>query len=155
MPYRRRYYRKSYGGRDKYSIEQRAGTIGTDSNGNGNQTIVLPTTVQGMRKVKHISVSLGGLYQSGTASSIVYYAIVFVPSGYEVNNIETATNASMYEPNQFVMTSGILTLGTGSNKISTPISRNLNSGDAIYLVIRSGAGSTSYQFMARYAITLQ
>lgn len=154
MP-RRYYTRRYYGGRDKYSIEQRAGEIGTDSNGNGSQVIVQSTTVQGMRKVKHVTVSLGGLYQQGTASSVVYYALVFVPSGYNVNNIETAANASMYEPNQFVMTSGILTLGTGSNRISSPVARNLNSGDAIYLVIRSGAGSTTYQFMVRYAITLQ
>ena len=153
MP-RRYYSRKIYVNRDKYSIEQRAGQLETNTSGLANIVVVPSSSIQGMRKVKHLQISLGGIYAQNTNASVVYYALVYVPAGTEVNEI-TTDGQSLYEPNQFVMASGILALGTGTNRISTPMSRNLNSGDTIVLVIKSGASGSTYQFLVKYAITLQ
>lgn len=153
MP-RRYYSRKIYVNRDKYSIEQRAGQITTDANGVGSVVVVPPNVIQGMRKVKHLTISLGGIYAQTNNASVVYYALVYVPQGTEVGSLGT-DGGSLYEPNQFVMSSGILAIGTGTNRISTPMSRNLNSGDQICLVVQSGGGAATYQYLLKYAITLQ
>ena len=54
----------------------------------------------------------------------------------------------MYEPNQFVMNCG--------DKIYSPISRNLNDGDKISLLIRPtlDGAATIISLCVRYAITL-
>ena len=63
----------------------------------------------------------------------------------------------MYEPNQFVMNCGIMSSGAGPIRISSPLARNLNDGDAIYLLVRSAqsVGPTEYNCVVRYAIILQ
>ena len=42
----------------------------------------------------------------------------------------------MYEPNQFVMNCGVVDGTAGPIRFSSPIGRNLNDGDTIYLVVR-------------------
>ena len=62
----------------------------------------------------------------------------------------------MYEPNQFVMNCGVVDPSAGPIRFSSPVARNLNDGDSIYLLIRNVlANSISYQAVVRYAITLQ
>ena len=62
----------------------------------------------------------------------------------------------MYEPNQFVMNCGVVDPSAGPIRFTSPVSRNLNDGDSIYLLIRNPlANSISYQAVVRYAITLQ
>ena len=53
-------------------------------------------------------------------------------------NVATAgaTPSSMYEPNQFVMNCGVIDPTAGPIRIYSPISRNLNDGDKISLLIR-------------------
>ena len=41
----------------------------------------------------------------------------------------------MYEPNQFVMNCGITDTNAGPIRYYSPLARNLNDGDAIYLVV--------------------
>ena len=51
----------------------------------------------------------------------------------------------MYEPNQFVMNCGVVDPSAGPIRMSSPISRNLNDGDKITLLIRptlDGAATT-------------
>ena len=145
--YKRKYYRVS---RDKYSVEQTAGTVATDTNGDGGVTVVTPSTVQGMRKVKHLTVSMA----QNTSGVGVFWALVYVPQGTTANKLAIDTT-TMYEPNQFVMSCGIFDVDAGPMRISCPISRNLNSGDYIALVIHATSPSTSYNYVVRYAITLQ
>ena len=62
----------------------------------------------------------------------------------------------MYEPNQFVMNCGVVDPSAGPIRFTSPVSRNLNDGDAIYLLIRNPlANSIQYQAVVRYAVTLQ
>lgn len=84
--------------------------------------------IQGMRKVKHITVSLTGI----TNENNIWWALVYVPNGTQPNPLNTqAGQASFYEPNQFVMAAGLNDLTAGPVRIRSPVSRNLNSGDSV------------------------
>lgn len=146
--YRRRSYRK----RNKYSVEQTVGTIITEAaTGNGGIVVVPSTTLQGMRKVKHLTVSLAT--QATAGGSILYWALVYVPQGTGVGTI--SATGDMYEPNQYVMNCGVCDFDAGPVRISSPISRNLNSGDQIALIVRNPIpASYNYYASVRYAITL-
>lgn len=147
--YRRRYR----GSRDKYSVEQRAVSFSTDETATGGlyqkyALVVSPTDLQGMRKVKHLTCTI----VSSSPTSTIYWALVYVPQGTTPNALSLSGN--FYEPNQFVMNAGIIDPDAGPVRISSPISRNLNSGDAIYLVV-GGLTATTVNMVIRYAITLQ
>ena len=61
----------------------------------------------------------------------------------------------MYEPNQFVMNCGIVDPTAGPIRFGSPISRNLNDGDAIYLIVRHTiAAGMDIRGTCRYAITI-
>ncbi|PTB81994.1 hypothetical protein C9924_00985 [Alloalcanivorax venustensis] len=104
-----------------------------------------------MRKIKHTTVTLSApLIEGGVCS----YALVYVPEGYNANPLASVAG-SVYEPNQFVMQCGIMDFTAGPIRIHSPISRNLNSGDSIWLVIGTTGANTMISYFARYAITLQ
>ena len=65
-------------------------------------------------------------------------------------------SSSMYEPNQFVMNCGVIDPTAGPIRIYSPISRNLNDGDKISLLIRPTLDgvATIVSLCVRYAITL-
>lgn len=132
-------------------------------------TIVPPTDVGGMRKVKNISIQLAFdreyLDDSTDPPTINYteetrilWAIVYVPRGSQPGRLGIE-NGIFYTPPQFIMASGIYDSdqpGNGS-RVFTPLSRNLNSGDGIafvYLPLKDiHAGQLSA--VINYAITLQ
>ena len=64
----------------------------------------------------------------------------------------------MYEPNQFVMNCGVIEANAGPIRFYSPIARNLNDGDAIYLLVKNTkpvADTVNFSSCTRYAITLQ
>ena len=84
---------------------------------------------------------------------------MYVPHGTTAGSITLATTAAltdMYEPNQFVMNCGVVDPDAGPIRFSSPISRNLNNGDVIVLLVRHTLGSSiEIRGTCRYAITLQ
>ena len=58
MPYRRAYKRPRYGKRDKYSVQQKAFQFSANSGTSSTWLLVPATTLEGMRKVKHLMVNL-------------------------------------------------------------------------------------------------
>lgn len=153
--YRRR--RFTSGNRDKYSVEHTSIAITTDGTltnqlYQGVQNVVPASPTQGMRKVKHITASLT---INGANNPIIWWALVFVPEGYSVKPINGAPGASLYEPNQFVLACGVNDPDAGPIRVSSPLSRNLNSGDSIWLVVGTTVGGTSINGVIQYAITLQ
>ena len=150
-----RYYKRTVyrGSRDKYSVEQQAGTLDIPAASQAWTTVVPDTATQGMRKVKHLTVSCG-TYPSGLGVS--FWALVYVPQGTSPNTLNLTGSTGMYEPNQFVMNCGVVDFDAGPARIPCPISRNLNSGDKIVLIM-TNAGSTEahISYCVRYAITLQ
>lgn len=107
-------------------------------------TMIPASDVQGLRKVKNFTISIS---QSPTtnsqgvvqfASSFIY-ALVYVPAGTTANAITIGSGnaaASLYEPNQNVICSGVCDSASGQLRISSRLARNLNSGDSIALVFR-------------------
>ena len=142
MPYyRRAAKRPRYGKRLKYSVQQKAFSAGVvASPGTTLQPLVPATTLEGMRKVKHLMVNMAPVPDN---AGPIYWAIVYVPQGTTpgVLNIDSTAVADMYEPNQ--------------SRFSSPVSRNLNNGDSIALLLRQTSTNTmGVDGTVRYAITL-
>lgn len=159
MPRRYYYRRRSIGSRDKYSVEQTLWRI-TLSQASPQQyaEVVSPTTIKGMRKVKHLTIQLANMPQS--EGWPLYYAIVYCPEGYTPNTLNVPGDnavSSLYEPNQYVMAAGVFDTSSGPNRIHCPIARNLNSGDKIVFIIACPGlnQNVNYTGIVRYAITLQ
>ena len=150
-------YKKRYrGNRDKYSVEHTAFQTSVAAATTTSIVVVPSSNIRGMRKVKHLTISIAGA-SSGVG---VYWALVYCPEGYspQAFNVPTAENPSvdLYYANQFVMSCGVLDFDAGPQRISTRLSRNLNSGDSIVLLLRSVSGELSgLQGVVQYAITLQ
>ena len=110
-----------------------------------------------MRKVKHLTVNLTPILDQDGGQ--IWWALVYVPQGTTAGSIQLATTAAlsdMYEPNQYVMNCGIVDPTAGPIRFSSPISRNLNNGDAIVLLVRHTlGGNMDIRGTCRYAITLQ
>ena len=147
--YRRRFSRA--GSRNKYSIEQRSFYNTTNASGDLAIQVVLPTTLEGMRKVKHLTVNL----TCENSRNALYWALVYVPHGTSPSPL-SITGSSMYEPNQFVMNAGIVDSTAGPIRFHAPVSRNLNSGDTIYLIMHDAGGAANVEIfgVVRYAVTL-
>jgi len=100
--------------------------------------IVSPSSVQGVRTVGNwtITVPVNG----NNEETQIYWALVFVPQGTSPNALFATTgnlSGSIYEPNQFVLASGISDLGTGPIRIRSRIMRKLHSQDQISLILGS------------------
>ena len=157
MPGSRR--RRSWGVRRaaKYSTQPKALNFAA-TQGTTTTAIVVPSTVtEGMRKVKHLTVNATVQGESDA----FYWALVYVPQGTAPGGINIATSATspgMYEPNQFVMNCGVVDGTAGPIRFGSPLGRNLNDGDAIYLLVRpipTGSGlNISIAATVRYAISL-
>ena len=173
----RKYYRKRYVNKDKYSIETRiyqtdqtedwalvdsSSTLGTQDSHQRVYEVVSPTNVQGVRKVKHFTLT----FTSNSTGELkpLAYALVYVPEGYGFNNIRIPTEGNlapvnMYEPNQFVISQGVLDFSGGPLRIRSPLSRNLNSGDRIMIVLSAGVewgwDTSQYTGTISYAISYQ
>jgi len=149
-----KYYKRKYKSGDKYSVENHAFVITTNASGDGGQIVVPSTTLQGMRKVKHLTLSMAA--PAGTANLDVFWALVYVPQGTGVGTLNIS-GGDMYEPNQYVMSTGIFDFNGGPLRVHCPLARNLNSGDSIALIIKNSTNvaSINYHGVVRYAVTLQ
>ena len=166
----RRLFRRRSVNRDKYSIENTsvyfpsswtefAATTDTPVTLQTSIPVLPPSDVQGMRKVKHLTLS----FSCEQNQVPVFYALVFVPQGYDPNTLQIPKPGfaiSLYEPNQYVMSSGVLDFTGGPLRVRCPLARNLNSGDSIHLIL--GLPKTQQQQQipqilsnVQYAITLQ
>jgi len=164
----RRYRRRHFGNKDKYSVEQTI--INAPNSGQWdlfpatevlgatrqvNYSILPPTDVQGMRKIKHFQIT----FTSTSDSLPFYYALVFVPAGYNPQRINLpveGTAIAAYDANQFVISQGVLDFSGGPLRIRSPLSRNLNSGDSIFLCLATyDQVEANILASVKYAITLQ
>lgn len=108
---------------------------------------VIPNAIGGVlgtRKAKNFTLRLCSeptLYDDQTNQSFdrarVAFALVFVPEGTNPSNIQFGAGnqaASLYEPNQNVIISGIID-SNQTYSFKTRLARNLNAGDNIALVL--------------------
>ena len=153
-----KYYKKKYyrGSRDKYSVEQQAGSLTVPASQQGYTVVVPDTAIQGMRKVKHLTVSVAANEGTETTNAWAFWALVYVPQGTTPSALSLTGTTGMYEPNQFVMNCGVVDFSAGPVRFTSPVSRNLNSGDKIVLILaNSSTYNATYHYVVRYAITLQ
>lgn len=132
----------------KYSNET-TNASGSFTIADGNQQVempmIAPSNVQGTRKCKNFELSLCGGPWQDTDSELtpISWALVYVPEGTQPGGIRQGalgTPASLYEPSQNVIMSGIWPANLTSNyKVKTRLARNLNSGDSIFLILRTAA----------------
>lgn len=145
--------------RDKYSIEttfvhQQLSAGGTAGD---SAAIVAVKSIdfQGMRKVKHLEFTL-----TGESDHYVLWALIYAPQTTVANptyELQTGVNGgSLYEPNQYVIMSGVTNFNAGALRYKSPLARNLNSGDKILLLVKNQTQqATTIQGTVRYAVTLQ
>ena len=70
--------------------------------------IVPATNVQGTRTVGNFTITLP--VPANQSASEIFWALVFIPQGTAANNLFSTTGSvegSLYEPNQFVIASGV------------------------------------------------
>lgn len=95
--------------------------------------IINPSTIQGLRKVKNLTITF-----TSTTQSLYFYALIYVPQGQNLSLItlpDSGYAEDVYPANQYVLSSGWLSFTGGPCRIFTPLARNLNSGDTIHLVL--------------------
>ena len=147
------YYKKKYykGSRDKYSVEQTVFDVQTPAGQTTSIDVVGGVNLQGMRKVKHLTISAVPHGADGW-----WWVLMYVPQGMSTPGINITSQQPMVEPNQFVMNCGCLDSEAGPVRISSPVSRNLNSGDKIVLLLYpiGSAITPGISGVVRYAITL-
>jgi hypothetical protein len=151
----RRGYKRPRRTKRKYSVQQKAFAFDSAVNTTSQVEVVPATTTEGMRKVKNITVS--ATCGPPTAQAPLYWALVYVPEGTSPAGLNIAAAAadptSLYEPNQFVMNCGIADPSAGPIRFWSPLARNLNDGDRIYLLIRhQGTEAMPIRTLIRYAI---
>jgi len=157
---RRRFRRKN-----KYNLEQNPGRIPNSAwnqgildeqfNSNVFTEVVPSTNIEGVRKVKNLSVMLSTLPAETTAqfNASIYWALVYVPEGLAPNFLHDV--GDLYQPSQWVLNTGIVNTVQNRTRIYTPLSKNLNKGDRIFLVLGSSTNPTdlpTISYLVRYAI---
>ena len=150
----RRGYKRPRRTKRKYSVQQKAFRFDAAKDTTSQIEVVPATTTEGMRKVKNITVSAT---IGPPEDAPLYWALVYVPEGTSPGGLSIAATAadptSLYEPNQFVMNCGIADPNAGPIRFWSPLARNLNDGDRIYLLIRHLATVTiPIRTLIRYAI---
>ena len=116
-------------------------------------SVVVPSiNTQGTRTVGRFNITVPSPFSASQGSGDVYWALVYVPQGTTANSLFATTgtpDGSLYEPNQYVMASGITDGTAGPIRIRSSIMRKLHSGDFVSLVIGTvSAQSTTSQVRA-------
>ncbi|AYA60339.1 hypothetical protein [Bovine serum-associated circular virus] len=124
--------------------------------------VVTPSSVQGVRTVGNWTITVPVSSSAATAQILsatqIYWALVFVPQGTSANALFSTTgdlSGSLYEPNQFVLASGIADPDAGPLRIRSRIMRKLQSNDQISLILGSTAIGTSVQGRALVSYSIK
>ena len=132
-------------------MEQRPLLVSLTASATTAVQVVPPALMEGMRKVKNITVNLT---PESDDPFILTWALVYVPEGTQAGSLNLTTQTStLYEPNQYVMNCGISDPTAGPIRFFTRLARNLNSGDSIYLLLGNHTSvSPTVHGTVRYAI---
>lgn len=111
---------------------------------NAFSTVIASIDQQGVRKCKNFELTLTGTpfvptTQGDVQAVPLFWALVYVPQGTEPSQINIGSYeapASLYEPNQNVIMSGVWPADLTAPYVKrTRLARNLNSGDSIAFVL--------------------
>lgn len=143
----------------KYSNE--TASWSGDINTNYAINMIAGTNIQGMRKCKNFELKIFASASSNIAPANVQYiyALVYVPQNTEPGllTLGTAENsAALYQPDQNIIMSGCVNMNGTVTINRTRLARNLNSGDAIGLILKPidlTAGTIKTTVTLNYAMT--
>lgn len=126
------------------------------------QQIIPSTSVAGKRKAGKFTISLS---LEGKKDSIIYWALVYVTDQVDMPNWVTPTAEQLYKPSSAVLASGMNDTNAGPVRIYSPLFKNLNSADRIFLIMSVApvvadamdateevTAGTKVQGLVRYAI---
>lgn len=141
--------RRTWGPRKKYSLARSAiGATVVPAQGGGlgaQQAISIVASIagQGKRKCKNFDIQLASQIDA-SEDPLVYYALVYVPTGSVPGDISNATNSQFYSPPSNVLAAGVYDCSQGTGfRVRTRLARNLNAGDQVVLLLRAQAGDTT------------
>lgn len=147
----------------KYSNETYTVQQSTDAGANlqfqKSFPVVPDTSVLATRKCKNFTLKLGILgFTGSTKFPGFYWVLAFVPQGVDPSLIQTAAQSasaavSLYEPNQNVIMSGVIT-DSQTHTYKTRLARNLNSGDEIALIVLVQNHDTANPITVEWASTI-
>lgn len=138
--YYKRYSNRSYAKKYKYSSETIANAAVVKVTktevppDNVNVVLVEPLNSQGMRKIKNLTLRI-----VSQAPVPIVFAVIYVPEGMAPPNLGLGApdhNYSLYEPNQNVIMSGVISYQSAQTTFKSYLARNLNSGDSIVLAVK-------------------
>lgn len=162
--YRR--YRRSFKG--KYNIENKSFALTLPNKNNAvtyKNVIVPPDNTAGVRKVTKIRGTFNLTTYCNCAVAIIYLPEGFKPEDQQLfippesqTDGTIGSTVNCYMPSQNVLWFGIVSRDSNQNKFSIPISKNLNGGDQIIILVRTIASNPnagneySMQCLYQYAI---
>ena len=121
--------------------------------------IVVPSrATQGTVTVGNFTITVPGKPATSTTQGVVYWALVYVPQGETAKNLFATTgnlDGSLYEPNQYVISSGMSDTNAGPIRIRTRMMRKLHSGDFVSLILGtpdSEVVGMNFQALVSYSI---
>ena len=157
---RRKFFKKSVK-KSNWSHENK-GCVGAMSDGlinglyQGGSIVVPSVTSQGTRTVGNFTITVPFTGSVSSTVNEIYWALVYVPQGESAKNLFATTGnmeGSLYEPNQYVMASGISDSGAGPIRIRTRMSRKLHSGDFVSLIVGTEQGNVgNFKALVSYSI---
>lgn len=151
MAPRKRVYYKRRSTRH-YSVESKFFTVALQQGTTSSVDVVPAITSEGKRKVAHLTIS--GSW-GGSAQGILW-ALMYIPQGVSVPAFNLNNGGSILEPNQYVMSTGTFDADAGPMRISSRLTRNLNSGDKVVLLLTplsTGSAPGTINGIVRYAIS--
>ena len=146
-----RYYKKNNWSHENKGCLITAGSELVNGLFQGGSNIVPATTVQGTRTVGNFDITVPTPFNSSSGVSEVYWALVYCPQGETVKSLfatDGTPEGSLYEPNQYVLASGISDSSAGPIRIRSRMHRKLQSGDFISLIIGTTVQSSTTQTRA-------
>ena len=147
-----RNYKKANWSRENYGFQIAQAASASNGLYQGGQIIVAPVTTQGERTIGHFTITVP---VPGASASEVYWALVYIPQGTTANTLFSITGdqtGSLYEPNQFVIASGVSDATAGPIRITSHMKRKLHSGDSISLIIGTVNGIGTVRGLVSYAV---
>ena len=152
-------YKKNNWSHENKGCAMTIGTTATNGLYQGGSIIVPADTNPGTRTVGKWTITVP--VHGGLSGVDVYWALVYVPQGTTANNLFSTTGSkegSLYEPNQFVLASGISDANAGPIRIRSNMMRKLHSNDFVSLILgyqgdgASSIGNTAVTALVSYSI---
>ena len=152
-----RYYKKANWSHENKGCEIQVGSELVNGLFQGGSVVVPASTVQGTRTVGNFDITVPTPFGSSSGVSEVYWALVYCPQGETVKSLFATSGSlegSLYEPNQYVLASGISDSSAGPIRIRSRMRRKLQSGDFLSLVVGTTVQSatTNTRALVSYSI---